>query len=225
MKLINLKNYLNKYLKLLFVSLIIFFITNISNANNNFEKNLKKKIFSSRLSQIEINNLSIFFKNLDKDLDNKLTFDEISKADFIYQIELNKFKKLMNKEKFYPLDHTKFGSINNFTNFFKKNKFFFDVSDIDFDNKLNKNEFLNALIANQQLLNFLTKFLYSLDNSFNYHQYDFYNAKINYLLLIEFLNLNNNFNSNNTDYIQNDKKKDYFFYYTFLDLYEIAIQE
>ena len=225
MKQINLKNYLIKNFKLLIISLIIFFTVNLSNATSNFETNFKKEIYSKKLSQLELDNMGDFFKKLDKDFDNRLTFEEIIQTDFIYKIQLNKFDKLVYKKKFYPKSHKSYFENENFSNFFKKNRNFFYISDKNLDSKLDKREFLNALVTNFQLLSFLNRFLYSLDEKFNYHQYDFYNAKINYFLLNEFLILKNNFIVEDTDYPQKDQDKDYLFYYTFLDLYEIAIQK
>ncbi len=225
MKQINFKNYLIKYFKLLIILLIIFFKTNLSNAMNNFETFFKNEIYSNKISQLELDNMGNFFKNLDKDFDNRLTFEELNQKDFIYKIQSNKFEKFVNEKKFYPNSHNSFFDNKNFINFFKKNKNFFYISDKDLDSKLDKREFLNALVTNYQLLSFLNRFLYSLDEKFNYHQYDFYNAKINYFLLNEFLILRNNFISEDIDYHRNDQDKDYLFYYTFLDLYEIAIQK
>lgn len=225
MKLINLKNYLIKNYILSIILLIIFFTSNTSNANNNFKKYLKKEIYSNKLSQLEIDNIGNFFKNIDENSDNKLTYDEINKFDFLYQIQLNKFEKFKNKKKFYPQSHVISFENKNFMNFFRKNKNFFKISDKDIDYNLNKSEFLEALITNYQLISFLNKFLFSLNDNFNYHQYDFYNAKINYFLLYEYLLLKNNLISDKNDFRQNNLEKDYLFYYTFLDLYEIAIQE
>lgn len=225
MKQINLKNYLIKYFKLSLISLIIFVKANLSNAMNNFESNFKKVIDSNKLSQLELDNMGVFFENLDNDFDNKLTFEEIIQKDFIYRIQLNKFEKLINKKNFFPNYDYNHNDKKNFTNFFKKNKIFFSISDKDLDSKLDKKEFLNAVVTNYQLLNFLNKFLYSIDDNFNYHKYDFYNAKINYYLLNEFLIISNNFILEDIDHHQNDNDKDYLFYYTFLDLYEIAIQK
>ena len=155
MKQINFKNYLNKYFKLLIILLIIFFKTNLSNAMNNFETFFKNEIYSNKISQLELDNMGNFFKNLDKDFDNRLTFEELNQKDFIYKIQSNKFEKFVNEKKFYPNSHNSFFENKNFINFFKKNKNFFYISDKDLDSKLDKREFLNALVTNYQLLSFL----------------------------------------------------------------------
>ncbi len=223
MKLINLKNYLIKYFKLFNILLIILLAPNLANAKNNFETYLKKEIYSNKLSQLEIDSFINLFHKLDKNSDNKLTFEEINEIDFLYQEQLIKYKKFIEDKNFYGSNYIYKKDL--LANFFKKNIKFFILSDKDMDNKLDKKEFLDALIANKQLINFLYNFKMILDNNFSYHEYNFYNEKINYFFLNNFLSLKYDYTFEDTDVLQSAQDKDYFSYYTFLDLYEIAIQK